>query len=310
MSAFLNDRWNVFVKAAELGSFSRAASFFNLPQSNVSRQIAQLEDELGARLFHRNGRGVTLSEVGQRLLPRLVDLVGQADRLTDQILTEGQTPIGEVRVGLLPWCVPLLAGPIFQAVRMQFPQVELHFCEAASSQLDEYLEQGRIDLATLLQEHDGAIPDRGRELTCMTLELVGPIGSPLTKTPTICFKELDNVPLIVPSAGHPLRLRLAKLAKEHGVSLQITVEADSIRLQHEVCLGGGGYALTSGLNQHVTIPGLATATIVDPKIFRSIVLATTLRRPDTLAVREVERLIRKNAPALFSQRQDSDAQDR
>ena len=144
----------------------------------------------------------------------------------------------------------------------------------------------------------------------MTLELVGPIGSPLTQAPTICFKELDNVPLIVPSAGHPLRLRLAKLAKEHGVSLQIAVEADSIRLQHEVCLGGGGYALTSGLNQHVTIPGLATATVVDPKIFRSIVLATTLRRPDTLAVRAVEHLIRKNAPALFSQRQDSDTPDR
>ena len=307
MSAFLNDRWNVFVKAAEFGSFSRAASFFNLPQSNVSRQIAQLEAELGARLFNRNGRGVTLSEVGQRLLPRLVDLVGQADRLTDQVLTEGQTPIGEVRVGLLPWCVPLLAKPIFQAVRAEFPQVELHFCEAASSQLDEYLEQGRIDLATLLQEHDGAVPDRGRELTCMALELVGPIGSPPTKEATVRFQELDNLPLIVPSAGHPLRIWLAKLAKKHGVSLNIAVEADSIRLQHEVCLGEGGYALTSGLSKHVTIPGLASSTIVDPSIQRSIVLATTLRRPDTLGVRAVERLIRSQAPALFNRRGDSDA---
>lgn len=307
MSAFLHDRWKVFVKAAEFGSFSRAASFFNLPQSNVSRQIVQLEDELGARLFNRNGRGVTLSEVGRRLLPQLIDLVERADRLTDQVLTEGQTPIGEVRVGLLPWCVPLLARPIFKAVRAQYPEVELHFCEAASSQLHEYLEQGRIDLATLLQEHDSPVADRGRELTGMTLELVGPTAAPLTKGATIPFKSLDGIPLIVPSAGHPLRVRLAKLAKEHGISLNIAVEADSIRLQHEVCLGDGGYALTSGLNKHVTILGLATSTIVEPKILRSIVLAMTLRRPDTLAVRKVERLIRKHAPSLLSGRRDSDA---
>jgi DNA-binding transcriptional LysR family regulator len=299
MSAFLNDRWTVFVKAAEFGSFSRAASFFNLPQSNVSRQIAQLEEELGARLFHRNGRGVTLSEVGQRLLPRLIDLVQQAERLTDQVLTQGQTPIGEVRVGLLPWCVPVLAAPIFRAVRSQFPQVELHFCEAPSSQLDEYLEEGRIDLATLLQEHDGATPNRGRELTCVSLELVGPTGSPLTNARTIRFKNLDGIPLIAPSAGHPLRIRLAKLAKEQGISLTIAVEADSIRLQHEVCLGGGGYALTSGFNKQVAMSGLSSSTIVEPKILRSIGLATTLRRPDTLAVRAVELILRRDAPELF-----------
>ena len=302
MSAFLNDRWNVFVKAAELGSFSRAANFFNLPQSNVSRQIALLEEELGARLFHRNGRGVALSEVGQRLLPRLVDLVDQADRLTDQVLTEGQIPIGEVRVGLLPWCVPLLATPIFRSVRSRFPQVELHFCEAASSQLNEFLEQGRIDIATLLHEHDEAVPNRRRELTCMNLELVGPTGSTLTLKPQVRFRDLSDVPLIMPSAGHPLRVRLAKLAKEHGVSLNVAVEADSIRLQHEVCLGGGGYALTSGLSKLVAIQGLMTSRIIEPEILRSIVLATTLRRPDTLAVREVEKLIRTEAPQIFGER--------
>ena len=299
MSVFLNDRWTIFVKAAEYGSFSRAANFFNLPQSNISRHIAQLEEELGARLFHRNGRGVSLSEVGQRLLPRLIELSQQADRLSDQILTQGQTPIGEVRVGLLPWCVPALAAPLFRAVRSQFPQVELHFCEGPSSQLDEFLTEGRIDLATLLQEHDATTPARNNQLTCISLELIGPTGAPLMDAPTIPFRYLDGIPLIAPNAGHPLRVSLARLAKKHGISLNIAVEADSIRLQHEVCLGGGGYALTSGFNDYVAMPGLSSSTIVEPKILRSIVLTASLRRPDTLAVREVERIIRNVAPDLF-----------
>jgi DNA-binding transcriptional LysR family regulator len=302
MSAFLNDRWMVFVKAAEFGSFSRAANFFNLPQSNVSRQIAQLEEELGARLFHRNGRGVTLSEVGQRLLPRLVDLVEQADRLNDQILTQGQTPIGEVRVGLLPWCVPVLAAPLFRAVREQLPQVQLHFCEAPGAQLDEFLEHGRIDLATSLQEHDGTVLERGKELACVSLKLIGPTGAPFMDAPTVRFRHLDGVPLIVPSAGHPLRANLARLAKKHGISLNIAVEADSIRLQHEVCIGGGGYALTSGFNRGTAMSNLSSSTIVEPKVQRSIGLTATLRRPDTLAVRAVERTIRNMAPDLFKEK--------
>lgn len=302
MSVFLNDRWTIFVKAAEYGSFSRAANFFNLPQSNVSRQIAQLEEDLGARLFHRNGRGVSLSEVGQRLLPRLIELRQQADRLSDQILTQGQMAIGEVRVGLLPWCVPVLAAPIFRAVRSELPQVELHFCEAPSSQLNEFLEEGRIDLATLLQEHDGTTPARNKELSSVSLELIGPTEAPLMDATTIRFRDLDGIPLIVPSAGHPLRISLARLAKKLGVFLNIAVEADSIRLQHEVCLGGGGFALTSGFNKYIAMSGLSSAIIVEPKILRSIVLTATLRRPDTLAAREVERIIRKVAPDLFKEK--------
>lgn len=305
MSAFLNDRWNVFVKAAEFGSFSRAANFFNLPQSNVSRQIAQLEEQLGARLFHRNGRGVSLSEVGQRLLPRLVDLVNRADMLTDQVLTEGQTPIGEVRIGLLPWCVPVLTTPVFQEVRERFPQIELHFCEAPSSQLTEYLETGRIDLATLLYEHGDVNPDRGKELACLALELVGPSDSLVVAQPTVRFRDLDGLPLIVPSGGHPLRNRLEKLAREQGIALNVAVEADSIRLQHEVCLGGGGYALTSGLMKFAAPPGLRSSEIVEPKVMRSIFLSSTLRRPETLAVRAVEQFIRAHAPRLFTLRSDS-----
>lgn len=302
MSAFLDDRWTVFIKAAEYGSFSRAANFFNLPQSNVSRQIAQLEEELGARLFHRNGRGVRLSEVGQRLLPQLVDLRQHADRLNDQILTQGQTPIGEVRVGLLPMCVPILAAPVFRAVRAALPQVELHFSEAPSAQLDEFLAQGRIDLGTLLHEHDGSTPARNDELICLSLQLIGPVGMPLIDNPTVQFRHLEGIPLVVPNAGHPLRKSLARLAKKHEISLNIAAEADSIQLQHEISLAGGGYALTTGFNKLMAVTGLSSSTIVEPKIFRSIVLAATLRRPDTLAVREVNRVIRRVAPDLFNQK--------
>jgi LysR family transcriptional regulator, nitrogen assimilation regulatory protein len=295
---FLDSRWGIFLKVAELGSLTRAAAMLNIPQSNISRQIVALERELGVRLFERTGRGVTLSEVGRRLLPGLGSLVRQAETLGDQLLTAGKTPIGEVRIGLLPWIATILAEDLFRAAGKSFPQVKLHFWEGTSGQLRELVDEGRVDMATLLHEHEA--PASSSVLLRMTLHLVGPRDSPLIEKPTVSFKSLEGLPLIVPSANHALRSRLAQLEKLHQVTLNYAVEANSMRLQHAIAAAGGGFALTSGFDRVLPFPTLGSSKIVKPELPRSIVLETTLRRPNTLACREVERLIRARAPKLFS----------
>jgi len=304
MNPFLDEKWDVFVKVAELGSFTRAAVFLNLPQSNVSRHIAQLEAELGVRLFDRNGRGVVLTEIGRRLLPRLTVLSKDAHSLADDILTEGQTPMGEVRVGLLPWTVPILAKELYRGICERFPKIQLHLCEGPSAQLQEFIDEGRVDLATLLREDTAGSRSAG-DLTRLNLHLVGLAGSPLLAEPAVPFKALEGAPLIIPSAPHPLRARLERLEKLHKIKLNYAVEADSIRLQHTIAAAGGGFAITSGLVQARDDLTLAASKIIRPELQRSIVLATTLRRPDTLAVREVERFVRSRAPALFRNRLQS-----
>ena len=64
-------KWRAFLAIGELGSLTRAALFLDSNQSLLSRQLNALERECGARLFNRTGRGVELSEVGQRLFPRV-----------------------------------------------------------------------------------------------------------------------------------------------------------------------------------------------------------------------------------------------
>jgi DNA-binding transcriptional LysR family regulator len=281
-----------------LGSLTRAAAMLNIPQSNISRQIVALERELGVRLFERTGRGVTLSEVGRRLLPGLGSLVRQAETLGDQLLTAGKTPIGEVRIGLLPSIATILAEDLFRAAGKSFPQVTLHFWEGTSGQLRELVDEGRVDMATLL--HDDEAP-ASSALLRMSMYLVGPRDSPLIEKPTVSFKSLEGLPLIVPSANHGLRSRLAQLEKLHQVTLNYAIEANSMKLQHAIAAAGGGFAITSGLDHIMPFPKLGSTKIVKPELHRSIVLATTLRRPDTLACREVERLIRARAPKLFSE---------
>ncbi|MFT3821486.1 MAG: LysR family transcriptional regulator [Rubrivivax sp.] len=287
--AIIEARWLVFLRVSALGSLSRAATALGLPQSMVSRHIAQLEAECGERLFHRTGRGVALTAFGQQLLPRLSRLAGDAETLADDIRSVGGQPMGEVMVGLLPTAVRRFACPLFAAVRAQMPGVRLHLVEGASAQLEEHLREGRLDLAMVLREFDEG-PGDEPVLARVALQLVGRRGDALLASPDIPLAALAGLPLVVPSRPHLLRARLDRLAAEHGLTLVVAVEADSVGLQYEVVAGGGGYAIASAL------PGpfddrFASARIVDPVLERQVVLSDSPRRPTTRAVREVKRLI-------------------
>lgn len=297
MQSILDPKWLVFIKVAELGSLTRAALTMDVPQSMISRHINQLETQCGARLFHRTGRGVVLTEFGEQMFPRISGLVAEADRITDAIRTTGGLPMGEVRVGMLPSSVPALASPIFSMARERFPAVKLHLSDGTSAQLEEQVREGRIDMALLLRE--GPADEADTVLGRFPLQLVGPRSAAILRAGTVELNALEGLPLVVPSTPHPLRARLHSLAEARGLKLSMAVEADSIRLQHEIAAAGGGFAITSGLFELRSDDRLASARIVNPELERCVVLASTLRRPHTLATREIRRMLVHAVPGLL-----------
>lgn len=298
MLSILDPKWSVFIKVAELGSLTKAAVALDVPQSMVSRHIGQLEQQCGARLFRRTGRGVVLTEFGEQVFPRIEALIAQADSIADAIESTGGMPTGEVRVGMLPSTVPLVASKLFSLVRERFPRIKLHLSEGNSSQLEEQLGEGRIDMALLLRE--GTVSEsEERVLSQSMLQLVGPCDAAILETGRVAFSRLEGLPLVVPSHPHPLRARLHTLAEARGLRLNVAVEADSIRLQHEIAAAGGGFAITAGLFDQHGDPRLAVARIVQPDLVRTVVLSSTLRRPHTLATREVQTIILQIVPDIL-----------
>ncbi len=299
MQTILDAKWHLFAKVAELGSLSRASAALDVPQSVVSRHIAQLEAESGSRLFRRTGRGVVLTELGERIYPRVKALIREGEQLADDIRTSRGVPMGEVRLGLLPSTVSLLSGPLFAEARKRFPEVRLHIAEGSSAQLEEWLMEGRLDLALLLREDNTARSDEP-VLTTLPLLLIVPLGHGLSERQSIAFKDVLELPLVLPSHPHPLRARLETLARQHGAALTVTAEADSIHLQHEIVAHGGGLAITAGRLSEPERQRLSTLLIVDPVLPRSVVLGTTLHRPSTEALREVSQLVQVMAPSLLT----------
>lgn len=298
IQTLVDARWRVFLKVADLRSISGAAVAVDLPQSVVSRQIAQLEAEAGTRLFRRTGRGVVLTEFGEQVYPRIVALIRQADQLADDMRSLSGVPMGDVRFGLLPSTVPSLAGPLFAHVRKHWPEVRLHLTEGSSAQLEEWLGHGRLDMALLLREEDSAQPGE-TVLVRLPLCLVVPAGDPVAKRKSIAFDEVARLPLVLPSEPHPLRARLAALARERKLSLVQALEADSIRLQHEIVACGGGFAVTSGALTPQEARRLVAVRITRPALWRSVVLGIASQRPHTLATRSVAGAIRSIAELAF-----------
>jgi DNA-binding transcriptional LysR family regulator len=298
MMKFLDPRWQLFIRVAEYGSISGASAALDMPQSVLSRQIAQLEAEAGARLFRRTGRGVVLTELGEWAYPRIVALMRQADELADELQSHSGQPMGDVHFGVLPSTVRLIAGPLCSEIQRQWPRVRIHLTEGSSAQLEEWIAQGRLDLSLLLREGDTANPHETL-LACLPLDLVVPAGHPLATRTSIPFKEVAALPLVLPGEPHPLRARLAEIAREQGLSLTQAVEASSIHLQHEIVANHGGFAITAGVLAPQDEHRLAAVRIVEPSLSRSIVLGVTAHRPHTLATRSVAQLVRSICPALL-----------
>ena len=300
MKSIVDAAWHHFVKVAELGSVSRAAVAADVPQSVVSRCLAQLERDAGTRLFRRTGRGVVLTELGEQLYPRIKRLIAESESFADDLRASRGVPVGDVRLGLLPSTVPALAGPLYQRVLAQFPQVRLHLTEGSSSQLQEMLDQGRLDLSLLLRDGGEASADEP-VLMEGALCLVAASSDPLASRREIRFEELAGLPLVLPGDPHPLRERLVLLARKMGLSLQVVAEANSIRLQHEAAAAAAGYAITAPSIAPHDQHRLVALKIVEPVLSRAIVLAVARHRPHTLATREVHALLLSMAPPILSE---------
>lgn len=114
----------VFEAVARLGSMSRAATELNTVQSNVTARIRQLEDELGAALFHRSSRGVVLTDAGRRLLPYAAE-AGRVLADARRAVADTGTPSGPLVVGSLETTAALRLSPILADYVARYPEVDL-----------------------------------------------------------------------------------------------------------------------------------------------------------------------------------------
>lgn len=278
----------LFIDATELGSLSKVATAYGTSQPHISRQIAELEKECGGRLFQRTGRGVVLTELGQRIAPMVRAWLASTDQLVNDIRTTAGKPIGRVRIGILPSMAHPLVSTLYYRMRERYPLVQLMVREGQGAQLETWLEDSSVDLAILYRY--SPTPMNGDIYLFETATyLVGAEGDHLTSQPSVPFASLDRLPLVLFCRPNSWRNRLDQLAIERGISLNVAVEADSLILQTHIAADGSAYALLGpyAIAAAARECRLQSSMLVDPVVLRHIALAMSLHGELTLACRAV-----------------------
>ncbi len=280
--------WKLFIDAVELGSLSKVALLHGTSQPHVSRQIGSLERSYGARFFQRTGRGVVLTELGQRIAPQVRDWLTSTDQLENEIVKSSAKPLGRVRLGIIPSAAHPLMSTLLRQIALRYPLIQLRVREGQGSQLENWLEDGSIDIAILLR--DGEATGRNALALAQTdTYLVAAKGDKLMKKASLPFSALNGLSLITFCHPSSWREQLDKVAREQGITLNVQIEADSVALQLAMVAEGGIYALLGSyaIASALQKGDIDAVRVVKPSIKRHICMALGRNGAVTLAMRTV-----------------------
>jgi DNA-binding transcriptional LysR family regulator len=204
-----------FVTVAELGTVSKAALRLRIAQPALSRQLIDLEHELGLQLFDRVGRRLLLTGEGEQLLSACRVLLNSASAVTEQaqLLRHGDT--GVLRIAGSPQHIESVLSQFLHRYAKRYPKVEVKISEGTGSEILTLLERGEIHLGQNLlhavkldERHYGSI-----SLGSVELLAVCHPATPLGPDRTIEVSRLATFPLLLMDSGFGFRRALMRLAR-------------------------------------------------------------------------------------------------
>ena len=145
----VRDRYEIFMKVCETGSFSRAAEALNYTQSGISQMMAGLEEELGVQLFARIKKGVILTENGKRLFPYIQEMVNQKDKLRQAAFDMNSKGEGKFRIGSFTSVTAMWLPDVIHFFRENYPKVEVQIFDGNYDEIRDWIVHGQVDCGFL-----------------------------------------------------------------------------------------------------------------------------------------------------------------
>jgi LysR family nitrogen assimilation transcriptional regulator len=268
-----------FVRVAETGSFSKAASALSVSQPFISKCIRQIEQEMDARFFRRHSRGIALTEEGSVFYSRVKNVLEQMSGAREDLASLKNSPTGTVVLGTVSAVGPVLAVDLVTRFSERFPRATLKIIEAKSWEVYEWLVTGRVDLGVLNdpKERDDMeiTPLIQRELCLVSAES----QTRFAPGQAVKFSQLADLPLILPGHPHPMRELIDGVAARVGIRLTSAHDIIGKAYNLELVRKGLGYTLLTrySADKIKAANRLQTNEIVDPGVATTLAVAVAAR---------------------------------
>lgn len=228
-----------FLAVTREGNISLAAESLHISQPSLSKQMKDLEEELGVTLFIRGSRKITLTEEGMILRKRAEEMVHLLNQTQEEIANVKNDISGDIHIGAGETRAFHYISRIAADLMKQHPGIHLHVRSGDSQDLTDSLENGLIDIALLFTDVDRSryhainipIPDH--------FGILMRKDSPLAKNEIVTDQDLVNQPLIISRASDPASIGDAK----NGLQPRIVATYNLINNAAMMVEDGIGYAL-------------------------------------------------------------------
>ncbi|QYR20344.1 LysR family transcriptional regulator [Paenibacillus sp. sptzw28] len=260
-----------FVKVAKKEHVTQAAEEMHVAQSAVSRQIHQLEEELGAKLFLQKGRNLQLTAVGSLFLKRAEVILADLERAVVEVHEFLDPEKGEIRLGFPHSLGFSLIPEVVSAFRKKYPNVKFRFKQGMYPSLIRDVIKGDVDLSFVSpcpEQHEHV---KGETVLTEELYAILPPGHPLAEEEAIDLIQLKDETFVMFSPGYSLRPIVWDACLEAGFTPNIGFEGEETDTIRGLVAAGMGVSLlpemalyTSGLLQP------AKVRVRSPKVTRTI----------------------------------------
>jgi len=232
-----------FVCVAEERNIGRAALRLHISQPPLTRQIQQLEEQLGVQLFRRTHRGVELTDAGRVFYDDARNILGMTERAIERSSKAAQGLLGRVDLAIFGSGIFGVIPRLIRAFRESHPEVSIFLHNMVKDEQIDALHGRRITLAfnRLMRPIDGLVSET---LLTEPLYVALPSDSPLVAHTAVTLQELEQVPLVLyPTGSRPSFIdRVHELCRSCGFAPLVAQEVGDV--VHAVALVATGFSVT------------------------------------------------------------------
>lgn len=185
-----------FLAIAREGSITNAANFLHVTQPTLSRQIHDLEEELGQKLFVRGSHSMALTPEGMILRKRADEIISMVDKTEAEFNSMENSVGGDIYIGGGETEAMKLIARVAKDLRESYPDIRYHLYSGNSEDVTERLDKGLLDFGILIQPANITKYDYINIPAKDTWGVVMRKDSPLAKMDTIKKEDILNLPLI------------------------------------------------------------------------------------------------------------------
>ncbi|KEO83253.1 LysR family transcriptional regulator [Tumebacillus flagellatus] len=231
-----------FVEVARQGSFTQASLTLHVTQPTISKMVRNLEEELGVTLFDRSQKKIHLTDVGEVVYARSLDILQSLHNLHSALDDVRQIQTGTLRIGL----PPMVGAPFFASLladfHQRYPHVRIQLEEHGGKRVEQLVEEGSLDFGATVLPVDTDVFDI-HPFYNEELKLLVPAGHRLAGRERVQFGELRDDSFLMFSEEFSLHDRIHDACRIAGFQPQVVCQSSQWDLLRQMVAAGLGVAL-------------------------------------------------------------------